>query len=359
MFVWGVGTSPTTDDKLFAFALSCVLMAPPNPPARSGDTLPRRPSSSSRGLLVALAAVVVAFLYRSLVACPSPLDAFAGKHVLITGTSSGIGVSLAEKFGRAGARLVLAARRAKELEATAALARAAGAQDVLVVPTDMGDSAAVEALVRTATEHFGGRIDLLLLNHALSEEHMVLEYGTAADLVRSVGQTMAVNLLGSAVAVQAALPSLERAGGHVAVVSSASAKTPAPFHGAYVASKRALHGYFDTLRHELHLSKSTVTVGILVLGLIGTPDIVKDEGLTALAISVPDCADGMLCAIAARREEAYVPLWYLPVTGLLQIHSGFTEWLTDTTYVAKVERYAGRVEAQRERLEGLRRAVGG
>jgi NAD(P)-dependent dehydrogenase (short-subunit alcohol dehydrogenase family) len=307
--------------------------------------------SARATLWASVAALLAVLVHHRAYYCPIG-DSFRGKVVVITGVSSGIGVELARQFGQAGAKLVLAARRKAELEATAGIARAAGAQDVLVVPTDMTDSAGCVALIEAAASHFGG-VDALVLNHALSEEYLVAEYNTTQDLDVSVGRTVTANLMGSAHATQAAIPYLERSSGpsRIVIVSSASAKTPAPFHAGYVASKRALHGYFDTLRHELHLLRSRVEVTILVLGLIATPAIIQDEGLSPLAMPVPACAHEMVCAIAAGFEESYVPKWYAALTPLLQLHSGFTEMLADANYVGQVPRYGERIKAARKLLD--------
>lgn len=63
------------------------------------------------------------------------------------------------------------------------------------------------------------------------------------------------NIVGSGVLAHAATPLLERTAGHITVIGSASEIVGAPFHSAYVASKRGMHGYFDTLRHEYQLTR--------------------------------------------------------------------------------------------------------
>ena len=291
-------------------------------------------------LLPILLSIVI---YNYIYACPAN---FKHSVVVITGTSSGIGVELAKQFGKQNARLVLAARREKELLETAKLAKEAGAEDVLVVPTDMTDINMIQNLIAKTVEYYhNDPIDVLVLNHALSEEYLFQEYNTTDEIAYSIGRTIQANLMGSIYTTHLALPYLEKSkqGGHIAVVSSASAKTPAPFHSGYVASKRGLHGFYDTIRHELHLTKSKVSIGILVLGLIATPGIIQDEGLIPLAMPVPACAHEMICAIASRWEESYIPKWYSIVTPFLQLHSGLTEWIANSEYVGKIPRYVQRI----------------
>ena len=229
--------------------------------------------ASPRFLLgrVAIPAVLVAVLlgfFRP--RCP-PLSAVKHSVVLLTGASSGIGAELAVQYGALGAHLVIAARREAELSAVGEKARAAGAASVLVVPTDMEDAAAVEHLVRACSEAHGGRLDVLFLNHARVDDGLLSSHADARSLQGILLGVFSANLVGSALAARAAMPLLEKSGGHIAVVSSASAKVAAPFHGAYVTSKMALHGYFDTLRSELKLVGSRVSVGLQVLGMIATP----------------------------------------------------------------------------------------
>lgn len=266
----------------------------------------------SLAAVAAAVAAALAALYAHAYRCPN-LPAVRGSVVLITGASSGIGAELAVQYGALGARLVLAARRARELEATADAARAAGAPAVVTVPTDMANGTAVEALVAAAAAAFG-RLDTLVLNHAMVDDALFASHAGPADLDASMLAIFRANVMGSAYAARAALPLLEAAGGHIAVVGSASAKVAAPFHAGYVASKHALHGVFDTLRAELHLARSAVTVGIQVLGMIATKEVLADPALAGLAAPVPAVAGEMICAVQARAYETYVPKWYGPWT---------------------------------------------
>jgi NADP-dependent 3-hydroxy acid dehydrogenase YdfG len=206
-----------------------------------------------------LAVAVAASIYQYAYYCPG-LDTIRGSVVIITGSSSGIGEELAYQYGALGARIVLAARRASELERVAEGARAKGAQDVLVVPTDMSNGPACEALVAAAVAKFG-RLDTVILNHASVDDQLFLTHEGSKSIDDQILFLMKVNVLGSAYVARAAIPHLERTGGHIAVTSSGTAKIAAPFHAGYVASKRALHGLFDTIRHELKLLGRWVTYG--------------------------------------------------------------------------------------------------
>ena len=184
---------------------------------------------------------------------PGP-RAFADRVVVLTGASSGIGRELALALAAEHPRLVLAARDADRLAAVAARCRAAGAQ-ALVVPTDVGDENACRALVARAVATFGG-IDALFLN---AGQDMWARLDELAD--RSLlERLMRVNYLGCAWLAAAALPHLEARRGRLVVVSSLAGLTGVPTRTGYAASKHALHGFFDSLRCELHGSGVTVTL---------------------------------------------------------------------------------------------------
>jgi corticosteroid 11-beta-dehydrogenase isozyme 1 len=275
--------------------------------------------------------------------CPHPYSGKEPQVVLITGVSSGIGIDLATQYGLEGAHLILAARRKALLEGTAAKALRAGAASALAVVTDMTQRDQVGALVDTVKQKFG-RLDVLLLNHATVDDAMVLEYENSTSLAAAVEPVFSANVLGSIYATHAALPLLEKSKGHIAVVSSASTIAAAPFHSAYVASKRALNGFFDTLRHELHVLNSSITVGVLVLGMIKTEAVVRDAPDAVIAIEPSECARGMVCAIRGRWEEAFVPHWYHPMAVALQLMgSKAREMAINHSYLFNVKRYLERI----------------
>src|SRR5262245_26177816 len=168
-----------------------------------------------------------------------------GRVVVVTGASSGIGAATAVACGRAGMRVVLAARRAARLEAVAADVRAAGG-DARVAPTDVADAARVRALV-DGTVAAWGRLDVLINNAGVGILATV-DQTSPAEFERLVR----VNYLGVVEAVLAALPHMRRQGaGHIVNVASVVGKRASPFRAAYVASKFALVGFSEALRMEL------------------------------------------------------------------------------------------------------------
>jgi dehydrogenase/reductase SDR family protein 7B len=235
------------------------------------------------------------------------MGTLTGKVVWITGASSGIGAALAVACRREGAHLVLSARRADALaRVEASLPPAAGA-DAMVLPLDVTDIAAFGPAVAAVLSRFG-RVDVLVNNAGVSQRSRAEK--TPLEVDRRI---MEVNFFGPVALTKAVLPSMLAAGGgRVVVVSSISGKFGYHLRSAYSASKHALHGYFESLRMELHARGLRVTV--VCPGRIRT-----DISLHALLAdgsehrrmdagqlngrSAEDCAARILRGIARDEEE--------------------------------------------------------
>jgi short-subunit dehydrogenase len=179
--------------------------------------------------------------------------ALRDRVVVITGASSGIGAATAVACGREGMRVALAARRKERLERVAGDVRAAGGE-VRVVPTDVCDEAAVQALI-DGTVAAWGRLDVLVNNAGIG-----MLAPTAATSAAEFEAIMRVNYLGTVHGVLAALPHMRRqGGGHIVNVASVVGKRASPFRAAYVASKFAVMGLSEALRMELRQDGIHVT----------------------------------------------------------------------------------------------------
>jgi len=161
--------------------------------------------------------------------------------VIITGASSGIGAATARAASKAGARVVLAARREDRVTALASeLDRA------IAVRCDVTDTAQVGALVHATLEAFG-RIDVLVNNAGQGFQAMTEQI--ALDDFRAV---LELNLLAPLAAMQAVLPTMRRQGsGAIVNVSSGTTFADVPGTGGYVASKIALERLSAIARNEL------------------------------------------------------------------------------------------------------------
>jgi len=182
------------------------------------------------------------------------MPGYAGKVVLVTGASQGIGRALCLELAAQRPRLVLAARDAAALESVAADCEERGAQ-TLVVPTDVTDAAACQELVARAVARFSA-LDVLVNNAGVG---MLARFEDVQDL-RPYETLMRVNYLGSVYPTYHALPHLRRARGQVVAVSSLAGLNGVPLRTAYAATKHAQIGFFDSLRIELRGSGVSVTV---------------------------------------------------------------------------------------------------
>jgi len=157
----------------------------------------------------------------------------------------GIGRELAIALAHRGANVVVAARNPAALAETRQLCEAQGGT-AIVVPTDVTKPAACEHLIQQALQTFG-RIDSLVNNAGLS---MIAPFEQVQDL-SLFEHLMRVNYLGAVACTHYALPYLKASRGLLVAVSSLCGKTGIPTRSAYVASKHAMQGFFDTLRIEL------------------------------------------------------------------------------------------------------------
>jgi len=185
-----------------------------------------------------------------------------GKTVWITGASSGIGEALAHELSARGARLVLSARRRDELERVrTACARP---DDHSVVVLDLANPASLEAAARDVLDRLGAP-DVVVHNAGVSQRARAEDTGMAV-----VRRLLEVDFFGTVGLTLHVLPAmLARGSGRFVVVSSLVGKIGTPLRSAYSAAKHALHGWFDSLRAEVH--DRGVGVTIVCPGFVRTP----------------------------------------------------------------------------------------
>jgi len=175
--------------------------------------------------------------------------------VIVTGASSGIGRATALRLGRAGMTVVLAARRADLLDEVAAEIGTA-----VVVPTDVRDPAAIEALVTRARE-VDGRIDGLVNNAGIGGKTSILADDDA------VTEVIDVNLVAPIRLMRAVVPTMkEQRSGSIVNIGSVAGEIG--LAGAYSATKFALRGMTDSVRREL--AGTGIGVTLIEPGFIDT-----------------------------------------------------------------------------------------
>jgi NAD(P)-dependent dehydrogenase (short-subunit alcohol dehydrogenase family) len=232
---------------------------------------------------------------------------FAGKSIIVTGASAGIGRRLAERLSEEGARVALAARSADALEEVAGACRRLGGE-AIAVPTDVTDPDACGALVQKTVDAFGG-VDVLVNNAGIS---MWARFDQITDL-GLFERIMRINYLGSVYCTHHALPHLKRSKGLLVAVSSLTGKTGVPTRTAYAASKHAMQGFFDSLRVELRHTGVDVLVvspGFVAtdirqraLGPDGAPLGESPHDEAHGNMSLDECVDITLDAMRKRRRD--------------------------------------------------------
>lgn len=171
-------------------------------------------------------------------------SSFPHRVCIITGAASGIGQALAVELARRGCSLALCDVNEEGLEQTRA---EAGSEQILLRKVDVGDREAVHGFVDEAIEHFG-QADAIFNNAGVTVQQTLadMSYGDFEWLMR-------INFWGVLYGTKALLPHLRARGrGAIVNVSSVFGLIGFPTQSAYNASKFAVRGLTESLRHELH-----------------------------------------------------------------------------------------------------------
>ncbi|HJS97530.1 MAG TPA: SDR family NAD(P)-dependent oxidoreductase [Terriglobales bacterium] len=189
-------------------------------------------------------------------------ESIAGRVVLITGSSRGLGLALAEEFAAQGARLVICARDERELETARARLAALGAE-VLAVTCDVSVQGDVQSLINEAITRFG-HVDVLVNNAG------VIQVGPLdAQTLTDFQEAMDVMFWGTVYPTLAVLPQMrQRGSGHIANITSIGGKVSVPHLLPYSCAKFAAVGFSEGLRAELACDGIKVTT--VVPGLMRT-----------------------------------------------------------------------------------------
>jgi len=196
-----------------------------------------------------------------------PRASFAGRVVLITGGSRGLGLVLARELVRRGARLAICARDDRELARAQTDLEARGGK-VLAIPCDLRIPAAAERMIATVVAHYG-RLDVLVNNAG------IIEVGPVDSMSLADYQSvMGANFWGAVHATLAALPHLRRSSlARIVNVTSIGGVVPVPHLLPYTCSKFAMVGFSEGLGTEV--GRSGVRVTTVVPGLMRTGSFVN------------------------------------------------------------------------------------
>ncbi|GGO81605.1 SDR family NAD(P)-dependent oxidoreductase [Wenjunlia tyrosinilytica] len=193
------------------------------------------------------------------------------KVVLITGTSSGIGLAAAVASARAGMRTVATLRDTGRADALRKAAETAGVE-LDIRRLDVTDAASVAAAVDSVVADYG-RLDAVV-NNAGAGHVGTIENETVDD----VRQVMEVNFFGVVQVTKAALPHLRASGGRLITVTSVGGVIGQPFNEAYCASKFAVEGFMESLAPVA--ARVGVTVSVVEPGAVAS-EFVANVGIDA------------------------------------------------------------------------------
>jgi NAD(P)-dependent dehydrogenase (short-subunit alcohol dehydrogenase family) len=219
-----------------------------------------------------------------------------GKRVLLTGASSGIGEAGAEKLARAGATVVVVARRQELLDAVAARITAEGG-DARAIACDLSDLDAIDALVATLERDLGG-IDILINNAGRSIRRPLAE---SLDRWHDLERTMALNYYSPLRLIRGLAPGMrERGDGHIINVSTWGVlQESSPLFSVYNASKAALTAVSRVI--ETEWSRDGVHSTTLFYPLVKTPMIAPTRAYDGLpGLTAAEAADWMVTAARTR-----------------------------------------------------------
>ena len=190
--------------------------------------------------------------------------AFGGQVAVITGAASGLGRGIAQRFGAAGCRLVLADVEEPALTGAAAELAGAGVEAKAIV-TDVSDAASMDALAEAVLTHHG-HVDLLFNNAGVG-----IQKPTAEMTTRDWDWVLGVNLWGVIHGLRVFLPHmLARDAGRIINTASSAGHVVVPLLAAYNASKHAVVAISETVRAELANQASAVSITAFCPGMVRT-----------------------------------------------------------------------------------------
>lgn len=266
----------------------------------------------------------------------------AGRHVVITGASSGIGRASAIAVAARGATVFALARNAEALDELVAQIRADGGQ-AFAFTCDVTDSNSVDACVKDVLGQFG-HVDYLVNNAGRSIRRSV---DASTDRLHDYERVMAVNYFGAVRMVLALLPHWrERRFGHVVNVSSAGVQANSPRYSAYLPSKAALDAFADVVSAETLSDHVTFTT--IHMPLVSTPMITPSHRLNPVpAISAEHAAAMVVRGLVDKPVRIDTPLGTVADLGTY-VTPKLTRRILHQLYLGYPDSAAARGEQQSE-----------
>ena len=206
----------------------------------------------------------------------------AGKRALVTGSTSGIGLAVAQALARAGARVMLhGSRPAAEAEALRAALAAETGTEPGYLSANLAEASAARGLVEATLEAFGG-LDILVNNAGI-------QHVAAVDAFpdENWAQMLAINVSAVFHTTKAALPGMKAQGwGRIINIASAHGLVASPFKAPYTATKHAVVGFSKAV--ALEVAEQGITCNALCPGYVRTPLVEKQVVDQARVHNLPE-----------------------------------------------------------------------
>lgn len=229
------------------------------------------------------------------------------RTIVVTGGSAGIGLAIAQRFAEAGWQVAIIARDHARLDAARALLSASG-RSVLAISADVADAPAIDAAADRVEAELGP-IDAWV-NNAMSTVVAPADRITASEYARVTATTYLGHVHGTLAALRHMKP---RNRGAIVQVSSGLAIRAAPLQAAYCAAKSAVTGFTDALRAELLADRSALSLSVVYLPAVNTPQPTWARNHSGREQVLPDplfdprlCAEAVLAAVIRPRREFWV-----------------------------------------------------
>jgi len=233
-----------------------------------------------------------------------------GKSALVTGSTSGIGLGIAEGLAREGVNVMLNGfGDAAEIEKIRAGLEAKFKVKVLYDGADMSKPEQIEAMMKRAADAFGG-VDILVNNAGIQHVAPIQEFPVAKwDAI------IAINLTAAFHTTRLAVPHmLSRKWGRVINIASAHALVASPYKSAYVAAKHGILGFTKTI--ALEVAQEGVTVNSICPGYVLTPLVEKQIPDTAKARGITEEQVKRDVLLAAQPTKQFVTVEQIAATTL-------------------------------------------
>jgi len=229
---------------------------------------------------------------------------FKNKIILITGASSGIGKETAIKFAKLGANIILVARKKDKLEQVANELKEFNVS-TLVCQCDVSKKDQVKEMSKIVLEKFES-VDILVNNAGFAI------YGSVSDLtIDEIESQMETNYFGMIYCIKNFLPSmLKKKSGHIVNVASVAASFGLPGIASYCASKFAMLGFSEGLKHELKNTGVGITVVSPIMvrtNFFEHPSFENMPKFSPTSLSSETVAKTILKAANSPRLEIIVP----------------------------------------------------